>query len=179
MVNIPAGSQVELLVEDSTGDEAWSGTVSGRRASKTTCDLHDRLGDQITVQNSSDASCVDPNAAKALNADKSTVASSSGASPSGSSSAGTLPTASTTFALPTFVFTCVPAFMCNYSFCLSAASSGYAAGVAQSASPSGLANAAGSGGAKASPSSGSIPSAALPAGSLLGIAAFLLTVIHL
>lgn len=28
MVNIPAGSKVEIMAEDSTGAEAWSGTVS-------------------------------------------------------------------------------------------------------------------------------------------------------
>ena len=31
-VVIPAGSKVELMVEDATGDEAWSGTVSGIKA---------------------------------------------------------------------------------------------------------------------------------------------------
>lgn len=33
-VNIPAGSNVELLVEDSTGAEAWSGVVSYSRDGK-------------------------------------------------------------------------------------------------------------------------------------------------
>lgn len=29
---IPEGSKVDLMVEDETGDEAWSGTVSGIKA---------------------------------------------------------------------------------------------------------------------------------------------------
>ncbi|KIJ52579.1 hypothetical protein M422DRAFT_156784 [Sphaerobolus stellatus SS14] len=47
-VTIPAGSQVQLLVEDSDSNEAWTGT--------------------ITVQPSDDSSCIDPNAVKVLGA---------------------------------------------------------------------------------------------------------------
>ncbi|KAF8575153.1 hypothetical protein K439DRAFT_760464 [Ramaria rubella] len=74
LVNIPAGSEVECLVEDSTGAEAWSGIV--------------------TVQNSSDASCVSPEAAQALNAAGSASSALTG------STAVSQPTASTTLDLP-------------------------------------------------------------------------------
>lgn len=140
-VNIPALSRVELMVEDATTSEAWSGV--------------------ITVQNSSDASCVDPNATKALIAANSLPQSSSSASSISSSSALSLTPSTTVKLSPAYSLT---------------GTSGAAQTVVPAGNPS-LANAAGS--SPTSLTSSAFPRAGLPACSLLGVATVLLTVIHL
>ncbi|KAF8532192.1 hypothetical protein JB92DRAFT_3104299 [Gautieria morchelliformis] len=134
-VNIPAGSQVELLVEDSTGAEAWSGV--------------------ITVNNSSDSSCVDPSAARALAVGSSSISTTSASSWGSSSGSPTVPS---TTALP-------------YGSPGPLSASGNAKTITP-ATPSAVAKAAGS------PNSG-LPGAVLPPGFLLGVAAVLLAVVHL
>jgi len=136
-VTLAAGSKVDMMVADADGEEAWSGSM--------------------VVQPSSDTSCIDQTAMKALIASGSGPANTtlSGSAQNLGSSAAATPTSSLGGYSPVSVAPTVP--------------SG-AIGNAGS-NPSTV--------AAASASSGAFPRAALPAGSVFAVAAILFSLAHL
>lgn len=138
-VTAPAGAKVQVLVEDSDANEAWTGI--------------------ITVGASDDSSCVDPNAVAVLKAAGALATTSAAASSSAavsSAAAGVVTGAAAAASTPAIAS----------SVLYPSASAG------SSAADTGIANAANS---SSSVTSASMPRAAVPAASALGMATLLFT----